>query len=561
MSRTTSPNNPVNYLNNITPCITDADNCMFIACPSYDEVKNTVFAMKPWTTPGPDGFPGGKLYYPQRGLRQGDPLSPYLFILFMEAFSRDLRSAEDSNLINGFQVTKEAPPITHLFFADDCFVFIKARIQEANQLAKIIDQFSKFSGQAVNFGKSAVAFSPKVPGNIKNTISEIWKGKFVTPLGRTVLIQSVLCNFANRHLEVFPMPKTITDKMDSVQMNSQWGKDEKGGGIYHKIWLDLALPKNLGGLNIRRTNILNLALLTKLAWRMLTQQDEMCVQILSCKYFKNTNPLNGVVSSQGSWIWKGICHGLDIVRRYYVWEIGDGSQVDIWKDNWISNKNKPPDSTFYSSNMKKVSQLIDHESHAWNCDTLNALFDEDTVNDIMKIIIPLNGQAQLRWPPAHNGSYMFTVVVNISTTGTVRHLRKPSFPNVEKINFDASFINSSLPSGIELTLRNSTGFCDGVRCIPLKTVDVEQADALGAIEAVLWAKERGFQRIHLEGDCVNVVRAIQGHPTSVKWTTNNIIRDILYLLSDFEYWECSYAHRDANSLADSLAKFAKTQVV
>ncbi|KAI3878505.1 hypothetical protein MKX03_023955, partial [Papaver bracteatum] len=101
--------------------------------------------------------------------------------------------------------------------------------------------------------------------------------------------------------------------------------------------------------------------------------------------------------------------------------------------------------------------------------------------------------------------------------------------------------------------------CNGVRCIPLKAVDAEQAESLGAMEAVLWAKERGLQRIHLEGDCVNVVRAIQGHSSSVKWTTNNIIRDILFLLSEFEHWECSYAHRDANSLADSSAKFAKTQ--
>ncbi|XP_026420439.1 uncharacterized protein LOC113316486 [Papaver somniferum] len=113
----------------------------------------------------------GNVFYPQRGLRQGDPLYPYLFILCMEAFSRGLRTAEGNNEIYGFKATKNCPPISHLFFADDFLIFIKARNKDARNLSTFIDQFSKFSGQAINFENSALAFSPKVTAAVKNEIA------------------------------------------------------------------------------------------------------------------------------------------------------------------------------------------------------------------------------------------------------------------------------------------------------------------------------------------------------------------------------------------------------
>lgn len=83
---------------------------------------------------------------------------------------------------------------------------------------------------------------------------------------------------------------------------------------------------------------------------------------------------------------------------------------------------------------------------------------------------------------------------------------------------------------------------------------------MGALEAVLWAKEKGIRRVHLEGDCVSVVNAIQGSKTSVKWTTNNVIQDILFILSGFDQWECSYVKKDANSIANDLAKYVKSRI-
>ncbi|XP_026428456.1 uncharacterized protein LOC113324354 [Papaver somniferum] len=120
-----------------------------------------------------------KVYYPQIGLRQGDPLYPYLFILCMEGLSRGLIQAENVNLIHGFKANKHCHSISHLFFDDDCLIFIKARTKDVRNLATLINQSSKFSGQAVNFEKSALAFSNKVPNNVKNEITNILREKNV----------------------------------------------------------------------------------------------------------------------------------------------------------------------------------------------------------------------------------------------------------------------------------------------------------------------------------------------------------------------------------------------
>lgn len=63
---------------------------------------------------------------PQRGIRQGDPISPYLYILCAEGLAGMLNRFEEANLIHGCKVARGAPSISHLLFADDCYFFFKA---------------------------------------------------------------------------------------------------------------------------------------------------------------------------------------------------------------------------------------------------------------------------------------------------------------------------------------------------------------------------------------------------------------------------------------------------
>lgn len=81
-----------------------------------------------------------------RGLKQGDPLSPYLFLICTEGFSTLLKKAQQDGIIKGIQVNRGGPWINHLFFADDSLIFAKSRDEECNKLVEIIKLYEDCSG-------------------------------------------------------------------------------------------------------------------------------------------------------------------------------------------------------------------------------------------------------------------------------------------------------------------------------------------------------------------------------------------------------------------------------
>lgn len=83
---------------------------------------------------------------PKRGLRQGDPLSPYMFLFCVDGLSNLLNIAGEEGHIHGCRVCPDAPEITHLLFADDNFLFFKATREEALQVKGILNDHADRSG-------------------------------------------------------------------------------------------------------------------------------------------------------------------------------------------------------------------------------------------------------------------------------------------------------------------------------------------------------------------------------------------------------------------------------
>uniref|UniRef100_A0A803PT25 Reverse transcriptase domain-containing protein n=1 Tax=Cannabis sativa TaxID=3483 RepID=A0A803PT25_CANSA len=96
---------------------------------------------------------------PTCGLRQGDPLSPALFIIAVDVLSKLLMAKNEEGKIASFKFTRGGPTITHLMFADDIILFGKASVKEAKSFLNCLKEYCAWSGQAVNYQKSTVHFT------------------------------------------------------------------------------------------------------------------------------------------------------------------------------------------------------------------------------------------------------------------------------------------------------------------------------------------------------------------------------------------------------------------
>lgn len=110
---------------------------------------------------------------PERGLRQGDPLSPYLFILCAEVLSHMMMKAMDDRSLLGVKIALQAPPINHLLFADDSLFFSLANLKAAKKLKHIFNTYEAISGQSINLNKSSITFGSKVRTEVKTRMRNV----------------------------------------------------------------------------------------------------------------------------------------------------------------------------------------------------------------------------------------------------------------------------------------------------------------------------------------------------------------------------------------------------
>jgi hypothetical protein len=109
-------------------------------------------------------------FTPTKGIGQGDPLSPYLLLLCSEGLSSLLEYEEVTGGIQGVRVCRSAPAISHLLFADDSLILMKADVSNATALRNVLDLYCASSGQLVSEAKSSVFFSPNTRVEVREEI-------------------------------------------------------------------------------------------------------------------------------------------------------------------------------------------------------------------------------------------------------------------------------------------------------------------------------------------------------------------------------------------------------
>ena len=323
-----------------------------------------------------NGTPYGEIK-PSRGLRQGDPLSPYLFVICTEMLVRMLYKAEKAEQITGLQVARGAPSITHMLFADDSMFYCKVEVAELNQVIRIIEEYSLASGQRVNYQKSSVYFGKRVPAALKeevmdklgirqeggdgfylglpesfygskvDTLSYLkdrlyqkvsgWQTNFLSPGGKEVLLKAVAMALPTYTMACFKLPTTICKQLVSVMADFWWRNKQERKGMHWKSWDALCKPKAEGGLGFRDIEAFNIALLGKQLWRMLTKKDSLLARVFKSRYFSKSDPLSAPLGSRPSFAWKSIHSAQTLVKQGARAIVGNGESISIWKHPWIQS--------------------------------------------------------------------------------------------------------------------------------------------------------------------------------------------------------------------------------
>ncbi|CAM8965610.1 unnamed protein product [Rhodiola kirilowii] len=300
---------------------------------------------------------------PTRGLRQGDPISPYLFLICAEWLTFALSRYQEIGLLKGIKICRGAPTISNLMFADDYLLFIKNTKDSLSWIRNILKRYEAVSGQKVNLAKSEVVCSRSVPAitrqelvdrmgmkivdghssylgfphcfshkktivlrNIEEKITRKigdWKHKLLSSAGKEVLIKSVLQAILNYAMACFKIPLTLCRKM-AGEVFRFWWSNNKSKGIHWIRADELFKEKIDGGMGFRNMELMNIAMLAKQGWRILTEPELLVSKIFKAKYFPESDVLSAGLGSRPSYAWRGILEAVDIIKYGAEWDSREG---------------------------------------------------------------------------------------------------------------------------------------------------------------------------------------------------------------------------------------------
>lgn len=293
-------------------------------------------------------------------------------------------------------------------------------------MKRCLDLFCQISGQQVNFAKSCVFVSKNVPRGFahslagkygspltdnlgkylgvpvihdrvsKYTYSKVvervqdrlaaWKCNTLPMAGRITLVKAITASLPVYTMQSARLPSTICSKLDKLNRNFIWGHDESKARTHLVNWDSVCTPITRGGLGIRKMQPLNQALLAKAAWRIHNGDQGLWANMFREKYLRGDSIINHNHNSTSSTVWKGVCHGSKVLREGCMWNVGDGSKIDFWVDDWLG---LGPLSQYAIRPLSaaELAQKVEVflNDYGWNLDKLQSVLPMGIVHKIFTI--------------------------------------------------------------------------------------------------------------------------------------------------------------------------------
>ncbi|KAK0599556.1 hypothetical protein LWI29_006326 [Acer saccharum] len=279
----------------------------------------------------------------ERGLRQGDPLSPFLFNVVVEGLSALFRKVESLDMMKGVSFRSDEVMVSHLQFADDTIMFLKPRVDDLINVRRILRCFEVASGLRINFKKSCPGcklFWKEIVQRLERRMAP-WKKSFLNKGGRSVLIKNVMSSIPIYFMSMFKIPVGVAQNIEKLQRSFFWGDGVEKRKVHAMKWDTLRKSKENGGLGFGSVLDKNKGLLAKWVWRFGREESSLRKRVICAKYGVAANAISwnwnggaqcssfikatGGLFEQGSTIAKVLEEGIQVI-------VGSGDRARLWED-------------------------------------------------------------------------------------------------------------------------------------------------------------------------------------------------------------------------------------
>ncbi|OMO89581.1 reverse transcriptase [Corchorus capsularis] len=523
-----------------------------------------------------NGEPEGNIN-PTRGLRQGDPLSPYLFLFIVDVLSRMIIQETEGKQLSGMKLCRAGPEITHLIFVDDSLFFLKGSEKNCDKLKELIMKYCAASGQQVNLSKSSLIFSSNTPEDVKTTISnrvgipiaanpgtylgnpaatwgktrkealhfvkervlsriQGWKQKMLSQGGREILLKAVASAIPTYFMSCLKFPISLCKEMSAGMARFWWGQQNDEGRIH---WY----------------------------WRITQNPDALWVKVLKGIYFPNCDVTNARRGGRASWMWSSILNGRDFMEKELRWRVANGENISVTDDRWIpkleSGKIDLQGGEEHCRALKSKILLMQMLDVGTSVQLNNGSLRNNEVETIEHLLLKCDwtqvvwfGTMGYRCDNADLQSARCDLIFNgkkLDPLGTTIAVQK----NGElKINMDGAWDKETGKGGYGVIARMQDGsVIDGI------TRDGQfssalHTEAVAIREAATIANKHGNLKVVFESDSQELVKAILSDKNG-RWEIDSILEDFRQITAQLKSFSIRWISRKANAATDWLASYAR----